>query len=87
MFAIAYFVATTTCLSGAASIKGAFSFDLNGSTEDDEFSKTLCEAGLANPGIATAIKGVMKSNNATISKKQTARKPITPLLRTDKKEM
>jgi len=87
MFAIAYFVATTTCLTGAAQIKGAFSLDQNGSAGDNEFSKTLCEAGLDNPGTPTATKAVMKSNSATILKKQTAKKPITPLLRTDKKEL
>ena len=85
MFAITYFVMTTTCLSGAASIKGIFTNDQNGNAQDDETSKLLCESSSASHGISTA-KGNMKPIGSTTTKKQATKKASAMLLRTEKKE-
>ena len=76
MFAIAYFIMTTTCLTGAASIKGIFSPDQNDSFQDDESSK--CDANFSNPGIH---KGV------PITKKSATKKTSATLLKGEKKEL
>ena len=80
MFAIAYFVATTTCLTGAESIKGIFGLDQNGNAVDEESSKVSSEANLCNSGIPI-IKGV------TNSKKPTSKKTSATLLKAEKKEL
>ena len=76
IFAIAYFVLTSTCLTGATLIKGLFRND-----GDEDYAKAPYDSSTVNSG-----KYTMKSNGIAISKKLTAKKASTPLLKSEKKE-
>ena len=74
MFAIAYFILTSTCLSGAVLIKRFFTF-----FEDKKSSNVLSEAGTAKISV--------KTNCSTIPKKPIAKKPNGSILRTEEKKL
>ena len=80
MFAIAYFVATTTCLNGASSIKSILSpgQNCNDSIQND--------ASMSNSNLPTS-KGVTKPNGILTTKKPATKKSTAPLLKTEKKEL
>jgi len=74
MYAIAYFVITTTFLSGAASIRNLFKSEGNRRTDDCHSSM------LSNNGNAKPVTGLA-------NKKPSAKKPVVPLLKAEKKEL
>ena len=83
MYAIAYFIATTTCLSGATSFKRLFGPN---QYTNDESSKLPLNESSANPGILSA-KGVMKPSCGLTAKKPVTKKPNAPLIKAEKKEL
>ena len=85
MLAIAYFVATTTCLTGASSIKGIFSPGQNGSAGYDESVQNDYDNSLSSSGKSTS-KGVTKPNGTSTTKKPATKKTTATLLKTEKKE-
>lgn len=84
MFAIAYFVATTTCLTGASSIKGMFTPGQNESARYEEMIQNDCDFSLSNSS-KSASKGVTKSNGISTKKPATKKTPATLLK--EKKEL
>ena len=86
MFAIAYFVATTTCLTGASSIKGMFTPGQNGSARQEESVQNDCDISLSNSS-KSASKGATKSNGIPTNKKPAMKKTPAALLKTEKKEL
>ena len=73
MYAVAYFVITTTFLSGAASFRNLFKSDGSRRT-NDKSSSALPSDAHAKP---TGLSG----------KKPSAKKPVVPLLKAEKKEL
>ena len=76
MYAIAYFVMTTTFLSGAATFRYFFNSDPHSQARVDNDSS----------GIQTASSSA-KLASGTASKKAAVKKPVAPLLKAEKKEL
>jgi hypothetical protein len=74
MYAVVYFVITTTFLSGAASFRNLFKGDGSRWTNDKSTS-TLSSDAHAKPATGPA------------GKKPSAKKPVVPLLKAEKKEL
>ena len=73
MYAVAYFVITTTFLSGAASFRSLFKSDGSRWTSDKSSSALSSDAHAKPTGLA--------------GKKPSAKKPVVPLLKAEKKEL
>ena len=74
MYAVAYFVFTTTFLSGAASFRNSLKNEGNRWTADSQSSM------LPADGHAKSVTGLA-------GKKTSAKKPVVPLLKAEKKEL
>ena len=74
MYAVAYFVITTTFLSGAASFRSLFKSDGSRWTTDKPSSKLSSDAQ-TKPAAGLA------------GRKPSAKKPVVPLLKAEKKEL